>query len=104
MKSTSPSSKSSPAKIKYNALPVSPKKHTLQVDLFDEAELEEDITGLFNQLPKDFKEDDQQAQWELRKKNNKRNRQFAPHLERVKIKHTLTDEEKAGATGTFFVK
>jgi transposase len=80
------------------------EKHALQVDLFDEAELEEDITDLFNQLTTETQDDATDAQWELRKKNRKRKRQFAPHLERVKIKHTSSDKEKVGATGTFFAK
>ncbi len=75
-----------------------------EAELAKKAELEDEITELFNQLPNDLKGDGQDEQWEFRKKNRKRNRQFAPHLERVKVKHTLSEEEKAGATGTFFTK
>ncbi len=71
------------------------EKLAFQVDLFDEAELEVALGDLEEQLPEE----------ETRKtRPKKRKRGFSDKLPRVQIHLTLSDEDKAGASKTFFTK
>lgn len=73
----------------------SSEKLAFQVDLFDEAELEVALGDLEDQLPEE----------ETRKtRPKKRKRGFSDQLPRIQIQLTLSDEEKAGASKTFFTK
>jgi len=74
---------------------VSSEKLAFQSDLFDEAEIEVALSELEEKLP----EEDQ-----VRPKKKKRKRGFSDKLQRVQIHLTLSDEEKAGASKTFFTK
>ncbi len=74
---------------------VSSEKTTFQIDFFDEAELEEALSDLEQQLPDEDKP---------KKKPRKKPQGLSPKLPRVRIELTLSDEEKAGATNTFFTK
>jgi len=74
----------------------SSEKSKFQINFFDEVELEEAINDLEDQLP----EDEQQT----KKKPRKKRQGFSDKLARVRIELTLTDEEKVGATNTFFTK
>jgi transposase len=76
---------------KYGA---SSEKSALQVDLFDEAELEVSLGELEDQLP----------DHDTVRPRKKRNRGFNIKLRRERIDLPLTDEEKAGAIKTFFTK
>jgi transposase len=71
------------------------EKLTFQVDLFDEVELEVAIGDLEEQLP-------EEETRETRPK--KRKRGFSDKLPRVQIHLRLSDEDKAGASKTFFTK
>ena len=73
----------------------SSEKLAFQSDLFDEAELEVALSELESQLPDEDK---------VRPPVKTRKRGFSKDLERIQIHLTLTDEEKAGATRTFFTK
>jgi transposase len=73
----------------------SSEKLAFQSDLFDEAEIEVALSELEEQLP----EEDQ-----VRPRKKKRKRGFSDKLQRVQIHLTLSDEEKAGASKTFFTK
>jgi len=77
----------------------SSEKSAHQIHLFDEAELEAEIDVLRDQLPDDVKEED--APPASRKR---RQRGFSDKLLRERIELTLSDEEKAGASKTFFTK
>ena len=71
------------------------EKLAFQVDLFDEAELEVALGDLEDQLPEE----------ETRKtRPKKRKRGFSDKLPRVQIHLSLSDEDKAGASKTFFTK
>jgi len=72
-----------------------------QVTLFDEAELEAGIEALRDQLPEDVEDEDEAAPRTARRR---RQRGFSDALLRERIELTLTDEEKAGASRTFFTK
>lgn len=73
----------------------SSEKLAFQVDLFDEAELEVALGDLEDQLPEE----------ETRKtRPKKRKRGFSDKLPRVQIHLSLSDEDKAGASKTFFTK
>jgi len=74
----------------------SSEKLPFQADLFDEAELEIALSDLENQLP-----DDELTQPRRKKK---RNRGFSDTLPRKRIELLLSDEERLGATRTFFSK
>ncbi len=77
----------------------SSEKSTHQIHLFDEAELEAEIDDLRDQLPDDVAEEE--APPASRKR---RQRGFSDTLLRERIELTLSDEEKAGASKTFFTK
>ena len=77
----------------------SSEKSAHQIHLFDEAELEAEIDALRDQLPDDIEEAD--APPASRKR---RQRGFSDKLLRERIELTLSDEEKAGASKTFFTK
>jgi transposase len=73
----------------------SSEKLAFQVDLFDEAELEVALGDLEDQLPEE----------ETHKtRPKKRKRGFSDKLPRVQIHLSLSDEDKAGASKTFFTK
>ncbi len=74
------------------------EKLAFQIDLFDEAELEQAIVDIDSQLP-----DELLPQPTVTDKK-KRQRGFSNRLPRVRVELALSDEEKAGATRTFFVK
>lgn len=73
----------------------SSEKLAFQSDLFDEAELEATL-GEYEQA---LAEDDV-----VRPRPKKRQRGFSEGLARVQIRLTLSEEEKAGASKTFFTK
>jgi transposase len=75
------------------------EKSTHQIQLFDEAELEVEIDALRDQLPEDVVEED--APPAARKR---RQRGFSDALLSECIELTLSDEEKVGASKTFFTK
>jgi transposase len=77
----------------------SSEKSAHQIHLFDEAELEAEIDVLRDQLPDDVKEEE--APPAPRKR---RQRGFSDTLLRERIELTLSDEEKVGASKTFFTK
>src|SRR5680860_155093 len=77
----------------------SSEKSKHQIHLFDEAELEAEIDDLRDQLPDDVKEEE--APPASRKR---RQRGFSDTLLRERIELTLSDEEKVGASKTFFTK
>ncbi|UQG71367.1 transposase [Marinobacter sp. M1C] len=77
----------------------SSEKSAHQIHLFDEAELEVEIDALRDQLPDDVKEDE--APPASRKR---RQRGFSDKLLRERIELTLSDEDKVGASKTFFTK
>ncbi len=77
----------------------SSEKSAHQIHLFDEAELETEIDVLRDQLPDDVKE--KAAPPASRKR---RQRGFSDTLLRERIELTLSDEDKAGASKTFFTK
>ena len=68
-----------------------------QAHLFDETELEADIEALRDQLPDDVEEQDAP-----RPSRQRRQRGFSDTLVRERIELTLSEEEKVGATKTFF--
>src|SRR5210317_421464 len=71
------------------------EKLAFQVDLFDEAELEVALGELEEQLPEE----------ETRTtRPKKRQRGFSDKLPRVQIHLSVSDEDKAGASKTFFTK
>jgi len=73
----------------------SSEKLAFQSDLFDEAEIEVALGELEAQLPEEDR---------VRPQKKKRKRGFSDKLLRVQIQITLSDEEKEGATKTFFTK
>lgn len=75
----------------------SSEKHTHQIHLFDEAEMEAEIEALLEQLPEDIAPVEPKAA-------KKRQRGFSGKLVRERIELTLSEEEKAGASKTFFTK
>jgi hypothetical protein len=77
----------------------SSEKSINQFLLFDEAELEAEIDALRDQLPDDVEEEDAP-----RASRKRRQRGFSDQLLRERIELTLSDEEKAGASKTFFTK
>ena len=72
----------------------SSEKLSFQCDFFDEAELEVALSDLEAQLPEDPSP----------KKPRKKRKGFSDQLPRIRVELVLTDEEKAGATKTFFTK
>ena len=75
----------------------SSEKLPFQGDIFDEAELDVALSDLEEQLP-----DDEEVVRKIRPR--KRKRGFSDTLPRVRINLPLTDEEKQGASKTFFTK
>lgn len=73
----------------------SSEKLPFQIQLFDEAEMEEALSDLEAQLP-----DEEPA----KPRPKKRQRGFSETLNRKRIELTLSEEEKAGAIKTFFTK
>ena len=69
-----------------------------QIHLFDEAELEAEIDSLRDQLP-----DVEEAQ-NSRASRQRRQRGFSASLSRERIELPLSEEEKAGASKSFFTK
>ena len=84
---------------KVQQFAASSEKQSKQIALFDEAELETEIDNLRDQLPDDVEE--KNAPSAARKR---RQRGFSEKLLRERIELTLSDEEKAGASKTFFTK
>jgi len=80
----------------------SSEKSKFQINFFDEAELEQAIRDLDRQI--DQEEAAQANQPGKSKKQRKPREGFAPELPRVRVELALTEEEKAGATNTFFSK
>lgn len=72
----------------------SSEKLSFQVDFFDEAELEVALSDLEAQLPEDPSP----------KQPRKKRKGFSDQLPRIRVELVLTDEEKAGASKTFFTK
>jgi transposase len=72
----------------------SSEKLSFQVDFFDEAELEVALSDLEAQLP----------EAPSPKKPRKKRKGFSDQLPRIRVELTLTDEEKAGASKTFFTR
>lgn len=75
------------------------EKSAYQAHLFDETELEAEIDTLRDQLPDDVDEPDAP-----RVSRQRRQRGFSDKLIRERIELTLSEEQKAGATKTFFTK
>lgn len=77
----------------------SSEKLAHQIHLFDEAELEAEIEALRDQLLDDVEEEDAP-----RAPRKRRQRGFSDTLLRERIELALSEEEKAGASKTFFTK
>ncbi|MBM7457302.1 transposase [Oceanisphaera litoralis] len=77
----------------------SSEKSAHQLHLFDEAELEAEIDALREQLPEGIEETDTP-----KPARQRRQRGFSDKLLRERIELTLSEQEKAGATSTFFTK
>ncbi|ARU59479.1 IS66 family transposase OrfB [Oleiphilus messinensis] len=75
----------------------SSEKQAYQIHLFDEAELEEELEALREQLPDD-------ADSPKPSKKKRRQRGFSDKLVRERIELTLSEDEKAGASKVFFTK
>ncbi len=84
---------------KIQQFAASSEKQPNQIVLFDEAELEVAIDELRDELPDDVEEAD--APPRSRKRHQ---RGFSDTLLRERIELTLSDDEKAGASRTFFTK
>lgn len=76
----------------------SSEKHTHQIHLFDEAEMEAEIEALTEQLPDEVEPATPKAA------KKRRQRGFSDTLVRQRIELTLSEEEKAGADKVFFTK
>jgi len=79
----------------------SSEKSKFQFDFFDEAELEETLSDLEMRIAQ---EEAAQGQQTKQKKPGKKREGFSPDLPRVRVDLSLSDEEKAGATHTFYTK
>lgn len=84
---------------KIQQFAASSEKQPNQITLFDEAELEVGIDELRDELPEDVEEADVPP-----RSRKRRQRGFSDQLLRERIELTLSDEEKAGASKTFFTK
>jgi|TARA_Y100001001_G_scaffold149853_1_gene160017 transposase len=84
---------------KIQQFAASSEKQPSQIMLFDEAELEVEIDELRDELPDDVEEADAPP-----RSRKRRQRGFSDSLLRERIELTLSEEEKAGATKTFFTK
>jgi len=82
---------------KIQQFAASSEKQPDQILLFDEAELEVGIDELRDELPDDVEEADAPP-----RSRKRRQRGFADTLLRARIELTHSDEDKAGATKTFF--
>ncbi len=76
----------------------SSERHTDQIALFDEAELDVAMESLLAQLPDDVSPPPPPSG------TQKRQRGFSANLLRERVELCLSDEEKAGARATFFSK
>ena len=85
---------------KIQQFAASSEKQAYQIALFDEVELEAEIDGLRDQLPDDLEEEEEAP----RSSRKRRQRGFSDKLLRERIELTLSDDEKAGASKTFFTK
>ena len=79
----------------------SSEKHQNQITLFDEAEVEAEIDALREVLPDEAEPDPDETP---RTSGKRRERGFSDTLARRRVELTLSDEEKAGASKTFFTK
>ena len=86
---------------KLQKFAASSEKLPFQVSLFDEAELESAIEELMDQAADEI-DDETDTPKPAEKKT--RERGFSASLERVRIELALSDEEKAGASRSFFTK
>lgn len=77
------------------------EKGSVQYHLFDEAELEAAIDDIRDQLPEDDVDADKVTP---SSKKRTRQRGFSASLNRIRKELTLSDDDKAGATSTFFTK
>lgn len=84
---------------KIQQFAASSEKLPNQILLFDEVELEVEIDELRDELPDDVEEEEAP-----RRSRKRRQRGFSDTLLRERIELTLSDEEKAGASKTFFTK
>ncbi len=76
----------------------SSERHTDQIALFDEAELEAALEALETQLPEDVPATSSSP------KKTTRQRGFSDSLLRERVELRLSEQEKAGARATFFSK
>ncbi|TPE49024.1 IS66 family transposase [Maribrevibacterium harenarium] len=76
------------------------EKQPFQITLFDEAELESAIDDLIDEIP----EDSLSPELAQTKQSRQRQRGFSASLNRIRREICLSDDEKAGATKTFFTK
>ena len=76
------------------------EKQPFQITLFDEAELENAIDDLIDEIP----EDSLSPKLAQTKQSRQRQRGFSTSLNRIRREICLSDDEKAGATKTFFTK
>ncbi|QNT04289.1 IS66 family transposase [Marinomonas arctica] len=76
------------------------EKQPFQITLFDEAELESAIDDLIDEIP----EDSLSQELAQTKKTRQRQRGFSTSLNRIRREISLSDDDKAGATKTFFTK
>lgn len=83
---------------KIQQFAASSEKQPSQILLFDEAELEVEMDELRDQLPDDVEEDG------APRRRKRRQRGFSDTLLRERIELTLSEQEKAGASKTFFTK
>ena len=86
---------------KVQRFAASSEKSACQIDLFDEAELDAAIDDLREQVP-DTNSTDKQNQSTSAPKS--RQRGFAASLKRIRRELCLSEQEKAGASKTFFSK
>ena len=82
----------------------SSEKLAYQKGLFDEAELEERLGELDESLSPDAEQSDEAEHPQGEKPARKGRSGFSDRLPRVRIELTLSDEEKEGASSTFFSK
>ncbi len=83
---------------KIQKFAASSEKLAFQISLFDEAELESAIEALMDQQADEVDDEADTAKKKTRKRG------FSANLERVRIELALSDEQKAGASSTFFTK
>ena len=86
---------------KIQKFAASSEKRPFQVSLFDEAEMESAIEELMGLAAEEVGDE---ADTPKPAKKNTRQRGFAASLERVRIELALSDEQRAGASRTFFTK